>query len=153
MIIKLYKFWTGENSFSSMKCWQLSVKVSYVDFSFLQRLESSYIDAPIHSARWWTGFSVKKIFNLLKCYYHSHLNIVFAFLTFGGIFNVSRHILPPLSIFGWYMGVENFTLGGSKGYLLKSEFMYLNNLTKKKIYLICTALKEFIPRSSKFQSL
>ena len=35
----------------------------------------------------------------------------------GCIFNVSRHILPSLSIFGWYIGVINLTLGGSKGYL------------------------------------
>lgn len=55
---------------------QLSVQVSCVDFSFWQRLESSHI-APSLSARWWTGLSVKKIYNLLKFYFHSHLSILF----------------------------------------------------------------------------
>lgn len=37
--------------------------------------------------------------------------------TFGGIFSVSRQILPAESILGWYIGVTKRTFGGSNGYL------------------------------------
>lgn len=36
---------------------------------------------------------------------------------FGGIFSVSRQMRPSVSMFGWYTGVRNRTLGGSNGYL------------------------------------
>lgn len=36
----------------------------------------------------------------------------------GGIFKISKQILPLLSMFGWYTGVTNVTLGGSNGYLV-----------------------------------
>lgn len=38
-------------------------------------------------------------------------------LTLGGKLRMSKQIRPPVSILGWYMGVENVTIGGWNGYL------------------------------------
>lgn len=35
----------------------------------------------------------------------------------GGIFKISKQILPLTSMFGWYIGVMKVTRGGSNGYL------------------------------------
>ena len=40
--------------------------------------------------------------------------------TCGCIFNVSRQILPSLSMLGWYTGVVKRTRGGSNGYLTQT---------------------------------
>jgi len=46
----------------------------------------------------------------------------------GGMHKVSKQILPPLSMLGWYTFVMNFTFGGSKGYLEQSIVITLSFL-------------------------